>query len=1300
MSKQIIDIGVQGNDGTGDSIRESFRKVNENFNELYAVFGVEGTINFTNLSDTPASYASNQIIMANNAGSRLTARTIVASGAVSIDAEDDSRIVIAVDQTGLSGDTSPSLAYTLNANGLGIVRLADPTDDVATNWNLDNPGQETTVQQLAMTRGYADSHYLQVSEGTVSSILKVRDEPNFPDFSSADYDSSLAGNYLSTEAVQRKFIVSRKGDTMTGPLTLHDHPSPLQGSGTPNASDDLQAATKYYVDNQVFSSAVNLYVSQATGDDLQQKTPVGKEGRFWQYAYKTVGAAALAAENLIALANQEPGPYRQRLSYTVGPDQTFSTIVGTPTLQDGNTNVEGYQDAFDLLQLNRAFIQAEAIAYINNKYVNTFTYDKAKCQRDTELILNAVSQDLVLDTTFNSNRAATFYFNGTGEKVLGTQLSQTIEAIKYARDQVLNFSYDNTALSSYVAKVIDALCYDLVLQSNYQSIQVGIYFQYAGTSISATQMTEVLVDLKNKIIALDGVNLLAESSVEANILNIINIINGNDLPAVSFPDQVDTTVGKSSARDLLLNNIRFLQAETVAYLGANFPNLAYSRTTCKRDVEYITWSIIYDIMYGGNSQSVYAGLRYWSGVSSQYIAAYEVQPFVSVLTYLETLMEDIVKSDSPSTVYQQSVKQYRNETLLNGVDAVPTIQDSVAILQDIIQDQTTAPGVVQPSYTSASSYLKTARNNILAEKTTYQDDAITFVEDNFPVINDTEILNTISAKFQIVIDLLTFGYESRNNTVMISPSGTSAGYDDTKAIALLNTQFIASEAAGWMAVNYPSYSLDVTRFKQHVIDCMEAAVYDLIYGGNSASRYKGLQLYTDSQNGSNTGDTEFLDGLLYASSLLTLNIIQNTAPLLTYGSVPQFIDGIAYPDAGTGGSGTLLGNSFSTIIEMAGGTEGPALIEPVLTGYDSALRSARNIINLNAGAGAGINIAQLTTDWLDTNYRGGFNYDEATCYRDVGLIIDAMSIDIITGGTYQSINAGKSYYRNASARAIAIGTQLTETLDAIRFVKTLAVQALEQTSASRFQTLVLQEFSPGLVSSTAAISDLQTNMETLISIIEGGVGVAPVPTFGTGIWNVTVDNGGNGYVDQGAPGNNDIIPAKVLVGIDSAAYGSIVKYTSGTTASTDTIQVRLTKPGFFQTGEQIEFGETVKDIHIVIQVESGIYYEDYPIRVPASVSIRGDEFRRTIIRPRDRISQSPWRKVFFYRDSIIDALELGPINYDEDFATDASITLGGTSNKIVVHGLVRSLWTTTLAFQQPQLQLTTELQLLAHTDLQ
>ena len=39
MSKQIINIGASANDGTGDPLRNSFDKVNDNFNELYLALG-------------------------------------------------------------------------------------------------------------------------------------------------------------------------------------------------------------------------------------------------------------------------------------------------------------------------------------------------------------------------------------------------------------------------------------------------------------------------------------------------------------------------------------------------------------------------------------------------------------------------------------------------------------------------------------------------------------------------------------------------------------------------------------------------------------------------------------------------------------------------------------------------------------------------------------------------------------------------------------------------------------------------------------------------------------------------------------------------------------------------------------------------------------------------------------------------------------------------------------------------------------------------------------------------------------
>ena len=130
MSKQLIDIGVQGNDGTGDSIRESFRKVNENFNELYAVFGVEGTIDFKSLSDAPA-YEANQIIMASTIGDRLTARDLIAGTGVTIDKTNNDSLTINADISNIS----PVLNSPMNANGFGIGRLPEPSQTVVDAFN-------------------------------------------------------------------------------------------------------------------------------------------------------------------------------------------------------------------------------------------------------------------------------------------------------------------------------------------------------------------------------------------------------------------------------------------------------------------------------------------------------------------------------------------------------------------------------------------------------------------------------------------------------------------------------------------------------------------------------------------------------------------------------------------------------------------------------------------------------------------------------------------------------------------------------------------------------------------------------------------------------------------------------------------------------------------------------------------------------------------------------------------------------------------------------------------------------------
>ena len=135
MTQQLIDIGVQGNDGTGDSIRESFRKVNENFNEIYSVFGLGGTIRFTDLGDTPNSYTANQFIMSDTTGTSLTARDLIAGAGIAINKTSNTSVTITSTTTGLIGDSAPSLGLNLNANNFTIARLANPSQALVDAFN-------------------------------------------------------------------------------------------------------------------------------------------------------------------------------------------------------------------------------------------------------------------------------------------------------------------------------------------------------------------------------------------------------------------------------------------------------------------------------------------------------------------------------------------------------------------------------------------------------------------------------------------------------------------------------------------------------------------------------------------------------------------------------------------------------------------------------------------------------------------------------------------------------------------------------------------------------------------------------------------------------------------------------------------------------------------------------------------------------------------------------------------------------------------------------------------------------------
>jgi hypothetical protein len=829
----------------------------------------------------------------------------------------------------------------------------------------------------------------------------------------------------------------------------------------------------------------------------------------------------------------------------------------------------------------------------------------------------------------------------------------------------------------------------------------SVTFSSTTTGTPTTYGTVVAANLINTILDLTAVKSVSAAGTaltkSANTLRSI-LLTGN-LPTLSFQSTGATTAGQVSAQLLLLANVKFIQAELIALLQANYPTLSFNRASYQTNFKYIIQALIYDLMYDNNQQSAYVALQYY-WINNVRTSSIELPAVIAAINYINTLAQNIITNTTPTTLYQQSVTQYSNDTYANGSTGVvnggsttisQSITNNIAKIISIVNaaDYATASAITftLPDTSKGAGVLVTAGNAIVdsAEITILKSVVKDYVNASFPVINDTTVKDNIASIISNATAILDIGFVNGATPTLSATSVFGSKYDHGLAQLIANLDFLAAEAYAYARVNHsnfdPSYqptgtttSADrIAAFKKRVKQALMAAAYDTAYGGNSAVLFLGTTYWTDAATPvstlTNTGEVAItVEAFRHA--------LQAVSSVFSNGTVSKSVgNGLTQTKLGTtdggdsDGPGTPYANAFNILLDIISSNTTYTLLNPNITSKPSSLQLANSTITSNDST-----IVANTLKYLTNTFTGGFNYNQSTCLRDLGYIIDGMIIDLQMGDTdngvvanYQAVTAGKSYYKNASAKAVAIGTQYTQTVDAITFAKSLGIQVLNQTTASRYQLGTRQTFIPGSNADAQAVIDFGNDMDVIINIIKQGFGAAPTPNYGTGVYSINIDNGGNSNVDQGATGDVHIIPGKILIGASSGANGVIVKYTANISSGYDNITVRMTRPGFFTPGEEVDFGEIVKDTNITICMESGIYYEDYPIRLKDNVTVKGDDFRRVLIRPLDRISQSPWRSVFFYRDSVIDGIQCGPINYD---GTDYAVASGSAVNISAISGKI------------------------------
>jgi hypothetical protein len=239
MARKIINIGAIGNDGTGDSIRDSFRSVNDNFRELYSSLGLGEKLTFIGLDDTPESFPNdyeNALVVVNDTTDGVVFKKLEAGEGIQIDFDtSQNSIVVNSLFSDISGDPTPNLGGPVNAQSGGIRypignlpnigSFSELTDSIG-RINTVHGSTATETNRLAANKGYVDS---KISLQGIDAV-----DP-------------------ATNTTNTAF------GTMTGPLILSRDPV----DDDDVAYNGLIAATKRYVDSSGYSSTVNLYVSTA-----------------------------------------------------------------------------------------------------------------------------------------------------------------------------------------------------------------------------------------------------------------------------------------------------------------------------------------------------------------------------------------------------------------------------------------------------------------------------------------------------------------------------------------------------------------------------------------------------------------------------------------------------------------------------------------------------------------------------------------------------------------------------------------------------------------------------------------------------------------------------------------------------------------------------------------------------------------------------------------------------------------------------------------------------------------------------
>ena len=668
---------------------------------------------------------------------------------------------------------------------------------------------------------------------------------------------------------------------------------------------------------------------------------------------------------------------------TIGVTDRIIPNNGTPSTVVSTVN------AYNLLQANKSYIQAEAIAFVEQNKTLGFQYNTELCRRDVGYMIDSVSFDLLHGGNRQAIQSGVYYysFDGAASAIRG-EIPQTVYAYN-TLSNLINNLVQNIEIVPAQTKVSQNV--SLPSASGLEGIDLS---NYIGDIISLIQ---------------NGPSSLLYNKVPIGL-------------------EKSTDANKEKAYNILQANREFIKEEVVARVNNQFfRQFTYNQDKCYRDSGLIVDSIVQDLLFDSTSQSTFTGLQYWNQNNYTGQIGNEITTTTNSIAYAKSLARKLVINDT-------SNPRYSTGTQITSL----------------------------PSATLAES-------------------------------------DAIASKFDVVLDILTNGVSGVTDKIVPNDVDASYNIDVKQAFNILqaNKVYMQQEVLSWVENQKTSgFLYDKTKCFRDVGYIVDSVSFDLLYGGNRQSIQAGVYYY-----GYNSGSSAIYGqttGTIAAYNRIR-SIIPNIVkglPVTPYQKTEEqvFDSELITTNIPTISAATGKIDVITNIIENGPSVAGAKTpISIVRTTSTNAVVAAK-IIEANRKFIQAETIAYV-------NQFFAFDYDRSKCKRDTGYIVDAVTQDLILGGTTKAIECGLNYW--VGARNYVDG-EIPQTIDAINRAKAISLNIIQNIAVTPSpgngtKQIINTYFDGGQF----AIEGVTRTFDIIANIIENGPSVAPQQYVGSGLFAAT-----------------------------------------------------------------------------------------------------------------------------------------------------------------------------------------------------